>query len=89
MRTTKNKTVLSEGDMEIADLTVALKKAEHHPMMLEQFPEWAEKIQYWHIDDLDCATADEALPICEARVAFLVKTLVAEQAAVERSRRAA
>jgi len=34
---------------------------------------------YWHIDDMDCATADEALPICEARVKSLVKTLLAEQ----------
>ena len=48
-------------------------------MMLEQFPEWAEKIHYWHVDDMDCATADEALPICESCVKVLVRTLLAEQ----------
>ena len=30
---------LSQADLENADLVVALKKAEHHPMMLQQFPE--------------------------------------------------
>jgi protein-tyrosine phosphatase len=80
---------LSEVDLEDADLVVALKKAEHHAMMLEQFPEWADRIQYWHVDDLDCVTADEALPICEACVKFLVETLLAEQEAPARLRRAA
>ena len=70
---------LSDVDLENADLVVAVKKAEHHAMMVEQFPKWADTIQYWHVDDMDCATADESLPICEARVKFLVKTLLAEQ----------
>jgi protein-tyrosine phosphatase len=70
---------LSQVDLETADLVVAVKKAEHHAMMVEQFPKWADKIQYWHVDDLDCATPNEALPICEACVKFLVKTLLADQ----------
>ncbi len=78
---------LSEADFENADLVVALKKAEHHPMMLDQFPEWAERIQYWHVDDLDCATADVALPLCESYVQALVKTLLADQKRQESSSR--
>jgi protein-tyrosine phosphatase len=70
---------LSEVDLEDADLVVALKKTEHQPMMVEQFPGWADRITYWHIDDLDCSTADEALPICESCVKFLVTTLLHEQ----------
>jgi protein-tyrosine phosphatase len=70
---------LSERDLEDADLVVALKKTEHHPMMLDQFPTWADRITYWHINDLDCATADEALPLCEACVTELVDRLLAEQ----------
>jgi protein-tyrosine phosphatase len=70
---------LSEVDLEDADLVVALKKAEHHAMMLDQFPQWAERITYWHVDDLDCATADEALQVCESCVRFLAQTLLAEQ----------
>jgi protein-tyrosine phosphatase len=70
---------LSESDLENADLVVAVKKAEHHAMMVEQFPAWADRIDYWHVDDIDCATPDEALPICESCVKTLVKTLLAEQ----------
>jgi protein-tyrosine phosphatase len=70
---------LAAVDLEDADLVIALKKTEHHPMMVSQFPAWADRITYWHIDDMDCATADESLPICEACVKFLVDALLAEQ----------
>src|SRR5208283_5350989 len=69
---------LSEADLENADLVVALKKTEHHAMMVERFPVWADRITYWQIDDIDCATADEALPICESCVKSLVETLLTE-----------
>jgi protein-tyrosine phosphatase len=70
---------LSEADLENADLVVALKRAEHHAMMLNQFPNWPEKIQYWHVDDIDCATPNESMPICESCVKSLVKTLLTDQ----------
>jgi protein-tyrosine phosphatase len=80
---------LSVVDLEDADLVVALKKTEHHEMMVQQFPTWADRITYWHINDLDCATADEALPLCEACVKSLVETLLAEQEDAARLQRAA
>ena len=81
---------LSEFDLADADLVVALKKDEHHAMMVEQFPAWADRITYWHVDDLDCATADEALPICESCVKALVDRLLEKQEAPPaRLRRAA
>ena len=46
-------------------------------MMAEQFPEWVEKTEYWAVDNLDCATDDEALPICEACIQALVDRLAA------------
>jgi protein-tyrosine phosphatase len=70
---------LSQFDLETADLVVAVKKAEHYAMMVDQFPEWADRIDYWHVDDLDCAAADEALPLCDECVGALVRTLLAEQ----------
>ena len=82
---------LSEVDLEEADLVVALKKAEHHAMMVEQFPGWADRITYWHVDDLDCAAVDEALSLCESSVKALVDRLLAEQGQIlpTHSRRAA
>jgi protein-tyrosine phosphatase len=79
---------LSEADLETADLVVAVKWAEHHAMMAEQFPAWADRIEYWDVDDLDCDTADEALPVCEGCVRSLVNRLSAEQQAPARLRRA-
>jgi protein-tyrosine phosphatase len=80
---------LSELDLEDADLVIALKKIEHHEMMVEQFPTWADRITYWHINDLDYATADEALPLCETCIKSLIDSLLAEQVAPARLRRAA
>jgi protein-tyrosine phosphatase len=79
---------LAQADLERADLVVAMKMAEHHAMMMDQFPEWADRIEYWHVDDLDCATPDQALPICEECVRSLVRRLSAEQEASGRLRRA-
>ncbi len=38
-------------DFEKADLIVALKRAEHLPLLQERFPGWAERVEFWHIDD--------------------------------------
>jgi len=66
---------LSESDLENADLVVALKEGEHRAMMTEQFPAWVDRIEYWHVDDIDCATPDEVLPLCETNVEALVERL--------------
>jgi protein-tyrosine phosphatase len=80
---------LSEADLEHADLVVALKRAEHQPLMVKQFPSWVDRITYWNIDDIDCATADESLPICEACVKALIAMLLAEQRPNRELKRAA
>lgn len=70
---------LSAADLQMADLVVAVKRAEHHAMMQKQFPDWAERVEYWHIDDLDCALPEEALPLCEKQVRALVERLAAAE----------
>jgi protein-tyrosine phosphatase len=70
---------LTEADLEKADFVVALKRTEHLPMMVERFPDWADRVQYWQVDDIDCATADQSLPGCETCVRQLVETLLADQ----------
>lgn len=70
---------LSEDDLQNADLVIAVKEAEHRAMMQAQFPEWADRIEYWHVDDLDCATPDDALPICQSLIEALVDRLAAQE----------
>src|SRR5579864_2392737 len=38
-------------DLERADWIVALKEAEHLPLLHERFPAWAEKVEFWQVDD--------------------------------------
>ncbi len=66
---------LTPADLAEADLVVALKEAEHRAMMAEQFPLWEDRIEYWHVDDLDCAEAHEALPRLEKQIHVLVERL--------------
>jgi low molecular weight protein-tyrosine phosphatase len=53
---------VQEADFWAADHIVAVKQAEHRAMMLEMFPHWADRIEYWHVHDLDAALPDQAIP---------------------------
>jgi protein-tyrosine phosphatase len=45
-------------DLEQADRIVALKYAEHHPLLTSRFPDFAERVEFWHVDDARSAGAD-------------------------------
>lgn len=66
---------LTRQDLEKAQRVIALKEAEHRPLMQLQFPDRVDSIQYWKVHDLDVATADEALPQIEGLVMQLVSEL--------------
>ncbi|MGO9109397.1 MAG: low molecular weight phosphatase family protein [Thermoguttaceae bacterium] len=68
---------LTLADLAEADLVVAVKEAEHRAMMAEKFPLWKDRIEYWHVDDLDCAEAHEALPHLEKQIHDLIERLQA------------
>jgi protein-tyrosine phosphatase len=81
---------LAEADLTAATLVIAVKETEHRAMLEKQFPEWADRIEYWHVDDIDCASPEDALPICETYVRALVDRLVtAERAGRKQTTRAA
>jgi protein-tyrosine phosphatase len=66
---------LTLADLAGSDLVVAVKEAEHRAMMAAQFPQWTDRVEYWHVDDLDCAQPEEALPLLEDNVRILVGRL--------------
>lgn len=70
---------LSRFDLERADRSIALKEEEHRKLMQDQFPDWADAIDYWHVHDLDAATPEMALPQIHRHVAELVEVLVEQQ----------
>jgi protein-tyrosine phosphatase len=69
---------LTLEDLNTFDHVVAVKEAEHRPQMRLQFPKWCERVEYWHVDDLDFATPEEALPLLEVQVRALALRLAAE-----------
>lgn len=62
-------------DLEAAQHIVAVKRAEHHPLLQAQFPEWLERVEFWDIHDVDCAEASEAIAELESRVSALLNRL--------------
>src|SRR5437588_5611143 len=58
-------------DLERADWIVALKETEHLPLLEERFPAWAEKVEFWQVDD-----APEALALIEQEVMDLTARLI-------------
>ncbi len=64
-----------EEDFARAAHVVALKEAEHRPLMEERFPGWAQRVEYWHIHDADCGTVAEALAGIEREVHHLADRL--------------
>ncbi len=58
-------------DLEAAVFIVALKQAEHLPLLQERFPAWVEKVEFWHVDD-----APEVLHLIEREVMGLTARLI-------------
>jgi protein-tyrosine phosphatase len=66
---------LCEDDLRRARLVVAVKEAEHREYLKRLFPHWADRARYWHVHDLDAATADDALAQLERHVSALFDEL--------------
>jgi protein-tyrosine phosphatase len=64
-----------EQDLHLADLVIALKEAEHRPLLVQRFPLWPDRIEYWHIDDLDVAASETALAAIDQEVSKLLVRL--------------
>jgi protein-tyrosine phosphatase len=71
------KQTLTRPDLEKAAMIIALKEAEHRPLMRERFPDWEDRITYWSVHDLDVTGPEEALPVIEQQVNQLLAALSA------------
>lgn len=63
--------LVTPDDLERAARVVALNQAEHQPLLQERFPPWAERVEFWHVDD-----APEALSLIEREVMGLVARIL-------------
>ncbi|MBW5435810.1 low molecular weight phosphatase family protein [Bradyrhizobium canariense] len=65
----------SLSDFDASRLVIALKEAEHRPLIERRFPEAADRVSYWHVDDIDCAEPSVALAIIDEHVRELVSRI--------------
>ena len=70
-----------EADLQCAHRIIALKEAEHRRYLTERYPAWPDRVEYWHIHDLDQATPEQALAEIERNVIALIEQLRTEDAA--------
>jgi translation initiation factor 1 len=58
-------------DFTLASQIIALKEAEHLPLLQERFSTWVHKVEFWQVDD-----APEALSLIEREVNSLVARIL-------------
>jgi protein-tyrosine phosphatase len=63
------------GDFAQADQIIALNESEHRPMLRMLYPEWENKVEYWHIRDLHLSEAESALSVLEEKIRGLIAQL--------------
>jgi len=66
----------TRADLQAADHIVALKEAEHRPLLIERFPGWEDRVEYWHIHDVIDAAPAAALGSIGVQIDLLVDRLV-------------
>ncbi|MUG92980.1 low molecular weight phosphatase family protein [Scytonema sp. UIC 10036] len=65
----------SEQDFQASARVIALDELEHRPLINERFPQWADKIEYWLVHDIDKTSALEALGQIEKNLFQLIEQL--------------
>ena len=68
----------SEEDFLRANVIVAVKEAEHRPLMIRKHPAWVDRVEYWHIHDQDVAQPQQAIPELISHVDQLFKRLLSQ-----------
>lgn len=66
---------VTEQDLLNAQHIIALKQAEHRPLVSKNFPAWVERVEYWHVHDVEDEHPEQALPQIETAVRDLLQRL--------------
>jgi protein-tyrosine phosphatase len=66
---------VTEEELAAATRVIALKEAEHRPYLTSRYPAWPDRVEYWHIHDLDKSTPIEALTGIEEKVKAIITEL--------------
>ena len=73
----RNPLLCTLADFADAELVVALKEAEHRPMIEHRFASVAHRIEYWDVDDIEFLDPPIALGKIDEQVRLLIGRLQA------------
>lgn len=65
----------SDEDLCRADLVIALKEAEHRPLLERCHPSHCPRVEFWHVHDVDKAHPEQALAELEGLLHDLMRRL--------------
>ena len=65
----------TRSDLQSADHIVALDETEHRSLMLERFPHWESRAEYWQVPDVELVSPQIALREIEKQVDILLSRL--------------
>jgi protein-tyrosine phosphatase len=71
----RNPVLCNVADFTDAELVVALKEAEHRPMIEQRFSGVANRIEYWDVDDIEFLDPPTALGKIDELVRMLIGRL--------------
>jgi protein-tyrosine phosphatase len=63
------------SDFTAFDRVVAMSASEHRKMVVDQFPRWADSVDYWDIEDVAFCEPETALSKLEDRIRELRATI--------------
>jgi protein-tyrosine phosphatase len=71
------------ADFETVHHVVAVNEPEHRPLMVERFPRWEERIEYWKISDADIQPWNMALSAIDEQVDVLLGRFLASSSSAD------
>ncbi len=71
---------VTQQDFDAAFHVVAVKEAEHRPLIRQRFPTILDRVEFWQVHDVDCAGPEVAMPPLEREVLGLMGRLVPHSA---------
>ena len=69
---------VAECEIAVADQVIAMRAAEHQPMIERGFPALAGRVEYWNVLDVKPSAFQDPLAVIETNVRALVRRLVEE-----------
>ncbi|MDA9435171.1 protein tyrosine phosphatase [Bradyrhizobium sp. CCBAU 51627] len=71
----RNPLPCSLADFDVAKIVIAVKEAEHRPLVESRFPTVASRVKYWDVDDVEFAHPSIALAKLDELVRELIENL--------------